>query len=220
MFFLLLFIFITNSYTLFNEKKQISITYNLKNKININKKNIVDELKNKYNNNNIIAFLKINDDISTPLVQTNNNDYYLTHSYDNTYLKTGSVFIDYRNNIFTDKKIIIYGHNSNKYNIPFKHLKNYLSYDYFQNNKYVTLITNDYEYKYKIFSIFITKDDYEFSNLSFLNNNYLNHLNYLKDKSIFKENINLSLNDNIIIMQTCMNDKENNLLIICGRKEN
>lgn len=221
MFFLFLNIFIINSFGLINTKKNITISYNIENKIDYNKENIVTYLKNKYKNNDIIAFLKINSDIITPLVQTNNNQYYLNHSYDKEYLKTGSIFIDYRNDIFKDKKILIYGHNSNKYNIPFKHLKKYLDYNYLKNNKYITLITDSFEYKYKIFSIYITNNDYEYSNLYFNNNNYyLNHLNYLNNKSIYKENINFSSNDNIITLQTCMNDEYNNLLIISGRKEN
>ena len=50
--------------------------------------------------------------IDYPIVQTDNNDYYLDHSITGTYLKSGSIFVDYRNESdWSDKNTIIYGHN-------------------------------------------------------------------------------------------------------------
>ena len=64
-------------------------------------------------NPDTIGWIKVlGTDINYPVVQTNNNDFYLTHSFDKSYNKAGWIFADYRNKFDnTDKNIVIYGHN-------------------------------------------------------------------------------------------------------------
>ena len=50
--------------------------------------------------------------ISYPIVQSDDNAYYLKHLYDGTANKNGCPFIDYENaSDFSDNNTIIYGHN-------------------------------------------------------------------------------------------------------------
>ena len=51
-----------------------------------------------------------NTNIDYPVVQGNNNEYYLTHDFNKNYLPSGSIFMDYRNNFEEDNIIIVYGH--------------------------------------------------------------------------------------------------------------
>lgn len=218
LFFLLLAIIVINCFLIRYEYMSIT-SFQLDKNFKVNSINYINKLKEKYNNNDIVGYLKINDNISTPIVQTNNNTYYLNHSINKEKLVTGSVFLDYQNNIEEDKKIIIYGHNNNKFDIPFKYLVNYLDGNYYEKNKYITLFTNNNTITYEIFSIYLTNDNYEYSKINFNNDmDYLNHLNYLKSKSIYFNNLDLNSNDYVITLQTCMNDKHDNLLIINGRK--
>ena len=67
-------------------------------------------------NPDTIGWIKVlGTDINYPVVQTNNNDFYLTHSFDKSYNKAGWIFADYINknlkNNELDKNTIIYGHN-------------------------------------------------------------------------------------------------------------
>ena len=51
-------------------------------------------------NNDVKGWVKLNGtNINYPFVQTNDNKYYLTHSFNKTYNQAGWVFMDYRNNI-------------------------------------------------------------------------------------------------------------------------
>ena len=51
-------------------------------------------------NSDTVAYLKVDGtNINYPVVQTNNNDYYLTHSFDHSENDSGWIFLDYRNNI-------------------------------------------------------------------------------------------------------------------------
>ena len=51
-------------------------------------------------NPDTIGWIKVlGTDINYPVVQTNNNDFYLTHSFDKSYNKAGWIFADYIKNI-------------------------------------------------------------------------------------------------------------------------
>lgn len=60
----------------------------------------------------IIGWIRINDtEINQPIVQGEDNGYYLRHNYRGEYATAGSVFMDYRNaGDFSDDFMIIYGH--------------------------------------------------------------------------------------------------------------
>lgn len=51
-----------------------------------------------------------NSNIDYPVVQGMDNDFYLNHSFYKEESISGTLFIDYRNNIDSDKNIVIYGH--------------------------------------------------------------------------------------------------------------
>ncbi|MGI6216066.1 MAG: class B sortase [Coriobacteriales bacterium] len=51
-------------------------------------------------------------DINYPIVQGDDNEYYLHHLYDGTYSNSGAIFLDYVNSPdFSDRHNMIYGHN-------------------------------------------------------------------------------------------------------------
>lgn len=57
-----------------------------------------DELNTK--NSDTVAWLKVaGTKVNYPVVQTNNNDYYLTHAFDKTVNEAGWLFADYRSNL-------------------------------------------------------------------------------------------------------------------------
>lgn len=57
-----------------------------------------DELNAK--NSDTVAWLKVaGTKVNYPVVQTNNNDYYLTHAFDKTVNEAGWLFADYRSNL-------------------------------------------------------------------------------------------------------------------------
>ncbi|WP_270531981.1 class B sortase, partial [Paraclostridium sordellii] len=77
------------------------------------------ELRSKYSesknlitiNPNYKFWLKLdNTNIDYPVVQTDNNDYYLNYDFYNKLSSSGSIFMDYRDNV-KSKNIILYGHN-------------------------------------------------------------------------------------------------------------
>lgn len=166
----------------------------------------VDFEKLKKQNSDAIAYLKVNNtNINYVVTKTTNNDYYLNHNFNKDYNISGWVFADYRNNFDdTDKNIIIYGHNTMDDSM-FGSLKNILKKDWYtnQDNLKITLITENKEYKYKVFSIYqIEAEDY-YIKTKFESNEFIKFVNEIKSRSIhdFKEELN---NDDIILtLSTC-----------------
>ena len=71
--------------------------------------------------------------INYPFVQTDNNDYYLTHSYNKNYNQAGWLFMDYRNHTVNyDKNTILYAHGMNNKTM-FGSLRNIVSSPWYNN---------------------------------------------------------------------------------------
>ena len=195
----------------------------------INKINYEEELnkvRNKYNNNDIVGILSNSDDTLNEIVmQSTDNDYYLEHTVYHESNWRGQTFLDYRNDINNSDKLIIYGHNSNYYNLPFKVLENYYNKNYYDENKYLYLQTNLNKYKYEIFSVYVEVSDWDYYNKIKFNtkDEYYNHILKLKNKSMYDTNVSVNEDDKILIIQTCSTKKEysnyeNKFLLIIAKR--
>ena len=185
----------------------------------------ITELRNKYNNNDVVGILKIkNKTVEIPIVQTKDNDYYLNHSIYRKESNLGATFLDYRININSSLKILIYGHSSINDKIPFNELENYYNKKYYDNNKYIYLLSEKEEKIYEIFSVYIETSDFSYMNINFIDNeDFLNHIKKLKDKSMYKIDVELTKDDEILLLQTCSNNKdyinyEKKYLLIIARR--
>lgn len=157
-------------------------------------------LYEEYNNDNIKAFLRLDNNI-IPIVQGNDNEFYLNHDINDNENYKGSVYLDYRNDIKKDKKLIIYGHSDYNNEVPFTVLNNK---NFYENNKKFYLYTEYKDYELEIFSTYIEKNDYTYMNLeNFNDKTYKEHLEYLKNKSEINYNIDINENKLVVILQTC-----------------
>lgn len=181
-------------------------------------KNIIKRYQNRFSNKDIIGELSIsNTSLRVPIVKGNNNSYYLNHLINKKANTLGSVFMDYRNNT-SDRKVIIYGHNSNNVYTEFNILEKYLNSNYYYNHPTITFKDIDNTYYYQIFSIYKTDKDYQHVNLNFTDETYRKHLEWLKNKSLYDTNISIDGNDQIIVLQTCDVTNEGEYIIIVGKK--
>ena len=172
----------------------------------------VDFNKLKEQNNETIAWLKINNtNIEYPVVKGTNNSFYLNHSFDKSNNSAGWIFADYRNKFDnTDKNIVIYGHNMRDGSM-FGSMLNILDAKWYENeeNTNITLYTENEKCIYKVFSIYkIESEDYyiktEFSD----DNNFEQFVNTIKKRSIKEFNTDVSKDDNILTVSTCANNNK------------
>lgn len=184
------------------------------------------KLRQEYNNDEIIGLLKIpNTKINELITQATDNKKYLTKNIYNERDIIGNPFLDYRVKLEeSPNKILIYGHNSITYDTPFRELEDYYDKDYYDDHQYVELITEQGLWRYKIFSIYIETQDWSYMNLEYDNSDeWLDHLERLRMKSIYDTGESVSQDDSILIIQTCSfkeefaNYNKKYLLIIARR---
>lgn len=185
-------------------------------------KDYISDLQTKFNNNDIKGILNVDGlDVSIPIVKGKDNDYYLKHAVTKKKSVIGSVFIDYRNNT-NSRQINIYGHNSTKFNPPFKVLEGYLNKDYYNEHKYFEFMVNDETRKYEIFSVIVANKDSSEEHMQFSykkNSDWLKHFQRLQKKSKYKINVTVNKDDKIMILQTCIFGRyHDKLLVIVGRE--
>ena len=165
----------------------------------------------KRTNPDVVGWLKVNGtNINYPFVQSSDNEYYLTHSFNKSYNGAGWVFLDYRNNGTNNKNTIIYAHGrSNK--TMFGTLKNVLNNGWLNNtNNYVIKISTETENSlWQIFSVYRipTTSDYLQTNFND-ETEYQNFLDMIKDRSSYNFDTNVASTDNIITLSTCYNNSD------------
>ena len=168
-----------------------------------------EELKQK--NSDTVAWLKVeNTNIEFPIVQANNNSYYLTHNFDKKYNVAGWIFADYKNKLDgTDRNIVVYGHNMRD-NSMFGSLKDVITEEWYNNeeNKYITFVTeNDYQ-TYQVFSVYQIKTEDYYIKTEFKSNEFTEFIDTITKRSKKDFGINVSKEDTILTLSTCANNNK------------
>lgn len=173
------------------------------------KMNLIDvdfnELKNI--NNDTVAWLFVGGtNVNYPVVQTDNNDYYLTHSFDKSNNKAGWLFMDYRNNNTAfDKNTIIYAHNR-KDRTMFGTLKNVLASSWYEdiNNRVIKMSSENINTLWQIFSVYTIETTSDYIQTSFKSDeDYQEFINLIKNRSTANFNTKVTTNDKILTLSTC-----------------
>ena len=171
----------------------------------------IDFKKLKSKNKNTIGWLLVkNTNINYPFVQYKNNDYYLTHSFDNKYSTAGWVFMDYRNDKnFNDKNTIIYAH-ARKDKTMFGTLKNTLTKKWYKNkdNHIITINLENETLYYQIFSSYHIKTEDYYITTDFNDKDFKTFINKIKKRSIYNYNVDITIDDYILTLSTCYNNTD------------
>jgi len=180
----------------------------------------VDFEKLKQINNQIVAYLKVNEtNIEHAVVQAEDNEYYLRKDLEKKYNIGGSIFMDYKNKLDgTDKNIVIYGHNI-KDGSMFGTLKNILNEEWYSNeeNHIIDLITEQENQKYQVFSVYKIENEDYYINTDFEENEFKDFIQTLKNRSIKDFNIEITENDSILTLSTCGNSNKYRVVLHAKR---
>ena len=170
--------------------------------------NDIDFTKLKNTNQDTIAWLTVEGTtINYPIVQTSDNDYYLTHSYDKALTVTGWTFMDYRNNKMNDKNTIFYGHNLIN-NTSFGSLKKLFNERKSDIN--ILVLTDDGKtYTYKVFSGYTIGPEVYYLRINFYgNDDYQKFLNTITSRNELAVSVPVTIDDSIITLSTCTDDNQ------------
>lgn len=154
----------------------------------------------------LIGWITIDDtNINYPIVQCDNNEYYLSHAPNGEYLPSGSIFLDYRcdKSLLKNHNSVIYGHHMTDTSM-FHHLLKFLDEDFFNEHPYVVIKTVDGIMTYEIFSIYETDMYYEYITTDFYSHkDFVKFAYKMKSNSMYQRDVEFTETDRIITLSTC-----------------
>lgn len=162
-------------------------------------------------NQDVAGWLTIDGiDLTTVILQADDNDYYLYRDLYKEQTKYGTPFVDYRNSMHSptlSRNTIIYGHNTHD-GLKFNNMIRYLELSNYKAAPIVKLNTlfNGVTY-WKIFAVTLsdsTTDEFEYLYTTFNNDTaFLNFIDDIRAHSMFDIDVDVTADDNIITLYTC-----------------
>lgn len=192
-----------------------------------------DGYREQYNalyqiNQKISGWIKIDGTtIDYPVVQTSDNDYYLYHTFYNSYSTVGVPFLDYHCN-FSEKNMsdnsVIYGHNL-KSGRMFRSLINYKDVSFYKEHPIVHYNTVYADHDWKIIGVFFTNSDMSLDD-SFAyhtvfdldsDEEFYGLLNQAMQRSFFTTGVDVKSGDKLLMLSTCDSLIKDGRLVLVAR---
>ncbi|MBP3368195.1 MAG: class B sortase [Clostridia bacterium] len=148
-------------------------------------------------------------DINYPIVQGEDNDFYLNHAYTGDFLPMGAIFADYRcdGEIKNNRNTVLYGHNIENMSgrSMFHDVTKFFRDEYF-NNTQIYLYTLDGIYVFDVFAVYETRYDYQYFKTSFETaEEFLKFANEVHSNSSKHKEMEFSEDDSLLTLSTCTN---------------
>ena len=182
-------------------------------------------------NGDSVGWIKIpGTKVNNPLVQCEDNDFYLSIGFNHQPYRAGTVFMDYRNLFGFGQEnwsdnILLYGHNMAN-NEMFGSLRRYRQdLTYYQNNQFIELDSNYEHATYVICALPITYGgadaDWRYWDMEeFKNEEEFNtYMKYARDQSVANiTNVDVQYGDKLLTLSTCYSDEDNSRFLVIARK--
>lgn len=159
--------------------------------------------------------------IQYPIVEHEDNEFYLNRGSDKISNGAGAIFLDYRTAGLDGNMCILYGHNMLDGSM-FKEIMNFRQADFCKKHPAFDVYIGNRHYIYYVFSTFSAKDDnedvyqYGFENDS----DFQNWIDRVYNRSTYRFDVRKpTVSDKIIMCSTCVDDYGNRQLVCIYRGE-
>lgn len=148
--------------------------------------------------------------IDYPVVQAEDNVYYLRKNIRKEYALPGSIFMDYRNNPQgKEQHRIIYGHHM-KDGSMFQALNGYKDPSFLAQHPQIILETLDGPSTWQIFSMYVTDTEFDYIQTEFADEGeFTQFLAEITQRSLHPTGISVSSEDEILTLSTCTYEFKN-----------
>jgi len=154
----------------------------------------------------VVGWLKMDDvDVSYPIMQTDNNEYFLGVDPSGEPNIDGSIYLDYRcKSLDTDRYAIVYGHNMLDESM-FGQLDEYTSADFYKGHSGTFHVyTPKASYRYKIFAADVVNPTDDVYQMGFTNTQtFAAFVAGLKANSMYDTGVDVAGSDHVITLSTC-----------------
>ena len=161
-------------------------------------------------NPDIVGWLTIEGTaVNYPVVQGEDNDYYLNHRFDRKRSGAGCLFLDVKNGAdFGDPNQIVYGH-YRKDHTMFRELVNYKEQEFFDAHPTGWLVTPTAVYRLEFFSGYVSDVYGEAWKTEFSGSEYPQWLASCREKSAFFSAVVPTAKERVLTLSTCSYEFDN-----------
>jgi len=175
-------------------------------------------------NTDVYAWINIPDtNIDYPILQGDDNTYYLNHTWDKKEYKAGSIFTEtYNSKEFDDPNTIIYGHRMYAGDM-FAQLQNFSEADFFDSHRTVYIYTPSKILVYEIVAAFPFSDEHLLYKYNFFDKDDYNRFcedvfSTVDFRASFLEGAQLDFEkDKLITLSTCLKGNSNRRYLVVAR---
>ena len=180
-------------------------------------------------NDDIVGWLEIEDtNINYPVLQGDDNEFYLNRNYKKEKSEKGSIFLDAKYNWnIPSNNLLIYGHNIIN-GLMFQDLLKYESQDFYKKHPNIRFTTEKEDKEYEIISVFKSRVYYKaeknvFRYYDFINakkeEDYMEFVKNAKKASIYDIEATAKYGDELITLVTCSYHIEDGRFVVIGREK-
>ena len=180
-------------------------------------------------NDDIVGWLEIEDtNINYPVLQGDDNEFYLNRNYKKEKSEKGSIFLDAKYNWnIPSNNLLIYGHNIIN-GLMFQDLLKYESQDFYKKHPNIRFTTEKDDKEYEIISVFKSRVYYKaeknvFRYYDFINveteNEYMDFVKNAKKASIYDTETTAKYGDELITLVTCSYHIEDGRFVVIGKEK-
>ena len=189
---------------------------------------VLEEFKNLLNvNQRLIGWVKIDDtNIDYPVMQADDNDYYLTHNLNQEYDKNGSIFLDKDCEIeYPSTNLILYGHHMRSGKM-FGELSKYEDKPYWEKHPYIEFDTLYDEGTWQIMYVFrsrvYSQEEIVFKYYQFIDANseqeFDSNMQEMATLSLYDTGVTASYGDRLLTLSTCDYEETNGRFVVVAKK--
>ena len=180
-------------------------------------------------NEDIVGWIEIEEtNINYPVLQGDDNEYYLTHNYKKEKSPKGSIFLDAEYDwSIPSNNLLIYGHNIMN-DLMFKDLLKYADKEFYKEHPVIRFTTKENDGEYEIISAFKSKvfnksDTNVFRYYNFMNAEteaeYNEFVENSKKASLYDIEATAEYGDELITLITCSYHTTDGRFVVIGREK-
>lgn len=152
--------------------------------------------------------------INYPIMQSEDNDFYLHHAADGSYLYAGSIFLDYRCDAdFSGVSSILYGHNMSNRSM-FADVTNFTDRTYFDSHRYGWLTTENDVFCVYFFAVDMTENTGEIYNTDA---DWRTVMSEVVNRAVIYDDIEISDADKLLMLSTCTGADSDSRTVLVGK---
>lgn len=191
---------------------------------------VLDEYKNLYNSNKrLIGWLKIDDtNIDYPVMQTTDNEYFLTHNINQQKDRNGALFLDKDCDVLAPStNLIVYGHHMRSGNM-FGTLDKYSSEEYYKEHPVIQFDSiyekGTYEVMYVFRSRIYNEEDVVFKYYQFIDamsqQEFDSNMQEMAAMSLYDTGVTASYGDRLLTLSTCDYYVDDGRFVVVAKRKN